>query len=210
MRVPEHKTGKIALASSKKKSNRELPVKLFKNQEAWAAWLDKHGDSSTGLWLRLARKSAQIQSLTYPEAVDVALCYGWIDGQKKRYDAESWLQKFTPRGPGSLWSKINRTRATALIEQGRMQAAGLAAIERAKKSGRWGAAYDSHRTAVPPPDFVKALDQNPKARAFFASLDSRNRYSILFRIQTAKKPETRQKRIAQFIKMLEQNEKLYP
>ena len=115
----ERKIGK-ALASTNKKSNPDLPVKLFKNQEAWAAWLDKHGGSSTGLWLRLAKRSAQIHSLTYPEAVDVALCYGWIDGQKKGYDAESWLQKFTPRGPSSLWSKINRDKAMALIEQGRM------------------------------------------------------------------------------------------
>src|ERR1043166_7867187 len=162
----------IDLASASKKSNPDLPVKLFKNQEAWAAWLDKHGGSSIGLWLRLAKKSARIHSLTYPEAVDVALCYGWIDGQKKGYDAESWLQKFTPRGPGSLWSKINRDKAMALIERGRMQAAGLAAIERAKKSGRWEAAYDSHRTAAPPPDFGAALEQNPKAKAFFASLNS--------------------------------------
>jgi len=198
------------LAAAKKRSDLDLPVKLFKNQEAWSAWLDKHGASSTGLWIRLAKKSADLHSLSYPEAVDVALCHGWIDGQKKSYDAESWLQKFTPRGPSSLWSKINRTKAIALIEQGRMRPAGLAAIERAKETGRWEAAYDSHRTAGPPPDLAAALDQNPKAKAFFDSLNSQNRYSILFRIQTAKKPETRQKRIAQFIEMLEHNKKLYP
>lgn len=206
----ERKIGRIPVAPTDKKSNLDLPIRLFKDQEAWAAWLDEHGGSSTGLWLRLAKKSAQIQSLTYSEAVDVALCYGWIDGQKKSYDAESWLQKFTPRGPSSLWSKINCTKAMALIEQGRMQPAGLAAIERAKESGRWEAAYDSQRTAVPPPDFLTALGQNPKADAFFASLNSQNRYAILFRIQTARKPETRRKRIAQFIEMLEQNQKLYP
>jgi uncharacterized protein YdeI (YjbR/CyaY-like superfamily) len=197
------------LASGDKKSNLELPIRFFKNPEAWATWLNKHGGSSNGLWLRLARKSAQIDSISYGEAVEVALCYGWIDGQKKSYDAESWLQKFTPRGPSSLWSRNNRIKALALMEEGRMQAAGLAAIERAKKSGRWEAAYDSHRTAVPPPDFLMALEENPKAKAFFASLDSQNRYAILFRIQTARKPETRQKRIAQFIKMLEHNQKLH-
>jgi uncharacterized protein YdeI (YjbR/CyaY-like superfamily) len=206
----ERRDRKGTMASTKKKSNPDVPIKLFKNQKAWEAWLARHGGSSTGVWLRLAKKSAEIQSLTYAEAVDAALCYGWIDGQKKSYDAESWLQKFTPRGPSSLWSKINRNKAMALIEQGRMRAAGLAAIERAKKNGRWGAAYDSHRTSVPPPDFVKALSQNPKAKAFFDSLNGQNRYAILFRIQTAKKPETRQKRIAQFIEMLEKNQKLHP
>ena len=198
------------MASTKKKANPGLPIKSFKNQDAWAAWLEKHGDSSAGIWIRLAKKSAQLHSLTYPEALDVALCYGWIDGQKKSYDAESWLQKFTPRGPGSVWSKINRTKAMTLVDQGRMQAAGLAAIERARESGRWEAAYDSHRTAAPSPDFETALARNPKAKAFFATLNSQNRYSILYRIQTAKKPETRQKRIAQFIEMLEQHQKLYP
>lgn len=206
----DRKLRRTALAATNEKSNLDLPVKLFKDQEAWAHWLDRHGNKSGGLWLRLAKKSAKLRSLSYAEALDVALCYGWIDGQKKSYDAESWLQKFTPRGPSSIWSKINRTTALALIEQGRMQAAGLAAIERAKKTGRWEAAYDSHRTAAPPPDFDAALAQNPKADAFFASLNSQNRYAILFRIQTAKKPETRQKRIAQFIKMLEQNQTLYP
>ncbi len=188
----------------------ELDVKLFKNQKAWHAWLVKHSGSSPGLLLRLAKKSADLKSLTYPEAVEVALCHGWIDGQGKRLDAESWLQKFTPRGPRSIWSKINRARALELIAQGRMQANGLAAIERAKANGRWDAAYDSHRTAEPPADFLSALGSSPKAEAFFLTLNSQNRYAILFRIQTAKKPETRQKRIDQFVRMLEKREKLYP
>ncbi len=182
---------------------------LFKHQEAWEAWLSKHFDSSAGLWLRLARKSANLQSVSYQEALDVALCYGWIDGQKKGYDEESWLQKFTPRRPKSIWSKVNQVKALELIKQGRMQPAGLAAIESAKRDGRWDAAYDSHRTAVPSRDFQEALDKNPKAKAFFATLNSQNRYSILFRIQTAKKVETRQKRIRQFVQMLAKHQKLY-
>jgi len=193
-----------------RKSDKDLPVMLFKNQKAWEAWLVKHFDSSAGLWLRLAKKSAKLQSVSFQEALEVALCHGWIDSQAKSFDEESWLQKFTPRGPKSIWSKINRAKAIELIEQGRMRAAGLAAIERAKENGRWEAAYDSHRTAVPPSDFETALNKSPKAKAFFATLNSQNRYAILFRIQTAKKPATRQKRIDQFIRMLEKHEKLYP
>ena len=193
-----------------KKPAQELPIKLFKHPTDWETWLAKHFDSSTGLWLRLAKKSAKLQSVTYPEALEVALCFGWIDGQKKSYDEETWLQKFTPRGSKSIWSKINRAKALELIKSNRMQAAGLAAIENAKANGRWAAAYDSHRTAVPSADFQSALDKSPKAKAFFATLNSQNRYAILFRIQTAKKPETRQKRIDKFIQMLENHEKLYP
>jgi uncharacterized protein YdeI (YjbR/CyaY-like superfamily) len=183
---------------------------LFEHQKAWEAWLAAHFDSSAGVWLRLAKKSAELQSVTYQEALEVALCYGWIDGQKKTYDADSWLQKFTPRGSKSIWSKINRDKALELIERGRMQAAGLAVIEVARQNGRWEAAYDSHRTALPPADFQEALDKNPEAGAFFATLNSQNRYAILFRIQTARKAETRRKRIDQFIGMLEKHEKLYP
>jgi uncharacterized protein YdeI (YjbR/CyaY-like superfamily) len=188
----------------------DLPVKLFKDQKAWEAWLAGHFDSSAGLWLQLAKKSAGLQSVTYQEALEVALCYGWIDGQKKTYNQESWLQKFTPRGSKSIWSKINRTKALELIESGRMRAAGLAAVENAKENGRWEAAYDSHRTALPSADFQAALDKSPEAGAFLATLNSQNRYAILFRIQTAKKAETRRKRIDQFISMLEKHEKLYP
>lgn len=183
---------------------------LFKHQKAWEAWLEKHFDSSSGVWLRLAKKSAKLQSVTYHDAVEGALCHGWIDGQGKSYDEESWLQKFTPRGPKSIWSKINRTKALELVKKKRMQSGGLAAIKRAKDNGRWESAYDSHRTAVPPKDFQKALNKNAQAKAFFAILNSQNRYAILFRIQTAKRDETRQKRIDQFIGMLEKHQKLYP
>jgi uncharacterized protein YdeI (YjbR/CyaY-like superfamily) len=192
------------------KSEKDIPVRLFKTPKAWEAWLSKHFNASAGLWLRLAKRATDLQSVSYQEALEVALCYGWIDGQKKSFDEESWLQKFTPRGPKSIWSKINRAKALELIEKGRMRAAGLAAIEQSKENGRWEAAYDSHRTAAPPGDFKAALNKSLKASAFFATLNSQNRYAILFRIQTARKPETRRKRIDQFIRMLEKHEKLYP
>ncbi len=191
-------------------SETDLPVMLFKNQEEWEAWLSKRYASSAGLWLRLAKKSGELQSVSYQEALDVALCYGWIDGQKKSHDGESWLQRFTPRKPKSIWSRINQAKALGLIKHGRMRPAGLAAIESAKRDGRWDAAYDSHRTAAPSHDFQTALNKNPKAKAFFATLNSRNRYAILFRIQTAKKDETRQKRIEQFVRMLAKHDKLHP
>jgi uncharacterized protein YdeI (YjbR/CyaY-like superfamily) len=193
-----------------RKGGADLAVSLFETPGAWSSWLATHGVTSPGLWLRLAKKSAGLQSITYQEALDVALCHGWIDGQKKSYDEESWLQKFTPRGTKSIWSKINRTRATALIAGGLMRSAGLAAIERAKTNGNWEAAYDSHSTAAVPADLQHALDESAKAKAFFATLDRQNRYAILFRIQTAKKEETRRKRVRQFVEMLAKGEKLYP
>lgn len=187
-----------------------LPILPFKSQKAWSTWLDKNHAKSTGLWLKIAKKDSGIASVTYAEALDVALCYGWIDGQKYSFDAACFLQKFTPRGPRSIWSKINRDKVLALIESGQMKPAGLKAIEVAKQNGRWDAAYDSHRTATVPADLQAALDGNPKAKAFFATLKSNNRYAILFRIQTAKKAETREKRIKQFIEMLEKKEVIYP
>ncbi len=187
-----------------------LPLKLFKTQKAWATWLDKNHAHSPGVWLQIAKKAGGVKSVSYAEALEVALCYGWIDGQKQGFDETMWLQKFTPRGPRSIWSKINREKAEELIKSGRMQPAGLAAIDRAKKNGYWEAAYDSHRTATVPADLQEALDQNATAQAFFATLDSANRYAILWRVQTAKKPETRARRIAQFVAMLEQHEKLHP
>ena len=193
-----------------KKTSAGPPVKLFKDQKSWDDWLAKHGESSPGLWLRLAKKSAKLKSVTYPEALEIALCHGWIDGQRKTFDAESWIQKFTPRRTKSIWSKINRTKALELIEAGRMRPSGHAAIEKARQSGLWEAAYDSHRTAVPPEDLEAALEQSPKAKAFFETLNKQNRYAILFRIQTAKKSETRKRRIEEFVAMLESHRKLYP
>ena len=183
--------------------------KLFKTRKHWAAWLDRNHRESTGLWLQFAKKSSGLQSVTYAEAVEVALCYGWIDGQKRPHDQETWLQRFVPRSARSVWSKINREKAAALIASGEMKPAGLAAIEQARLSGRWDAAYDSPRNAVVPTDFQTALDASPRAKAFFETLDKTNRYAILWRIQTVKKPETRVRKIAQFIEMLERKEKLH-
>ena len=193
-----------------RKTPNEFPVKLFKSQRAWTTWLDKNHAKSAGVWLQIAKKTGHLKTVTYAEAVEAALCYGWIDGQGKGLDDSAWLQKFTPRGPRSIWSKINRTKAMELIESGRMKPAGLAAIDRAKNNGQWEAAYDSHRTAAVPDDLQAALDHNPKAQAFFATLDSTNRYAILWRVQTAKKAETRARRIEQFVRMLEKHEKLHP
>ncbi len=195
--------------SSTGKFGSEPPI-IFKNRKAWEAWIAKHYDSSEGVWLRLAKSSATLKSLSYQEALEIALCYGWIDGQKRAYDEESWLQRFIPRGPRSIWSKINRSKAERLVREGRMQQPGLAAIERAKQNGQWERAYDSQKTAAPAKDFEETLNRSPKAKAFFESLDSHNRYAVLFRIQSAKKPETRRRRIEQFVGMLERHEKLHP
>ena len=158
----------------------------------------------------MAKKGSAGRSLSYAEAVEVALCYGWIDGQSKGNNATSWLQKFTPRRKRSIWSKINREKAERLISEGRMQPAGLAEVGRARQDGRWEAAYDSPRAATVPADFQTALKNRPQASAFFGTLNSQNRFAILFRLQTAKKSGTRARRIEQFIRMLENHEKLYP
>jgi uncharacterized protein YdeI (YjbR/CyaY-like superfamily) len=187
----------------------ELPVRLFKNDTAWETWLAAHHARSAGMWLRIARAGSKIKSVTYAEALDVALCYGWIDGQKKAFDDATWLQKFTPRGQRSIWSKINREKVQRLIDSGRMQQPGLDAVARAKENGQWDAAYDSARTSGVPDDFQRALDASPKAKAFFATLNSANRYAILFRIQTVKRAETRAKKIEQFIDMLKRHEVIH-
>lgn len=188
----------------------DLQTLPFVSQKAWANWLETRHDQSAGVWLKLSKKDSGIPSVTYEEALDVALCHGWIDGQKKGFDEKYWLQKFTPRGPKSIWSKINTGKAERLIASRLMKPAGLKAIEAAKADGRWAQAYDSQKNISVPEDFQSALDKNKKAKAFFATLNSANRYAILFRIQTAKKVETRAKRIQQFVEMLEKNEKLYP
>lgn len=188
----------------------DTPVLACEHKDAWTKWLEENHATSRGVWLRLAKKAAGAESVSYSDAIGAALCYGWIDGQKKADDEQYWLQKFTPRSVKSIWSKINREKALALIECGEMKAAGLREIERAKADGRWDAAYDSAGTSTIPEDFSDALNRNPAARAFFETLDRRNRYSILFRIQTAKKAQTRATRIAHFTAMLERREKLYP
>jgi uncharacterized protein YdeI (YjbR/CyaY-like superfamily) len=186
------------------------PIRLFKSKQDWSAWLENNHRKSPGLWLRLAKKSSGLLSVTYKEALEVALCYGWIDGQKKPESDEAWLQRFLPRGSKSLWSKINREKALALIKCGEMKPAGLEAIESAKKNGQWEAAYDSPSRSTVPPDLQAALDANPRAKAFFETIDRVNRYAVLWRIQTVKKAETRTRKIEQFIAMLERGEKIHP
>jgi uncharacterized protein YdeI (YjbR/CyaY-like superfamily) len=184
--------------------------RLFKSQKDWSSWLEKNHQKSPGIWLRLAKKNSGIQSVSYKEALEIALCYGWIDGQKKPESEEAWLQKFVPRSAKSVWSKINREKALALIASGEMKPAGLEAIENAKNNGRWESAYDSPRGATVPDDLQAALDKNLQAAEFFKTLNSANRYAILWRIQTVKKAETRARKIEQFVAMLERKEKLHP
>jgi uncharacterized protein YdeI (YjbR/CyaY-like superfamily) len=192
-----------------KSNNNEISTLPFPKQKDWADWLRKNHAKSSGVWLKLAKKNSGSQSVSYAEALEIALCYGWIDGQKKSYDESFWLQKFTPRGAKSIWSKINKAKAGELIKSGRMKPAGINAVERAKQDGRWDAAYDSPSVSTVPPDFQARLNKSAKAKAFFATLNSANRYAILFRIQTAKKAETRARKIEQFIEMLERKEKLH-
>lgn len=181
-----------------------------RNRKCWTNWLARHHASSPGVWLQIAKKDSGLVSISHAEALEVALCQGWIDGQRKSLDAQYFLQKFTPRRARSIWSKINRGKALALLAAGHMQAAGLAEIERAKADGRWDAAYDGQAKVTVPDDLAALLARQPGAKAFFETLDSRNRYAILFRLQTAKKQETRERRLLQFAGMLSRGEKIYP
>lgn len=180
----------------------EFEILEFADAAAFRTWLKRNHAASPGIWIKLAKKATGIPSIVHSEAVDAALRWGWIDGQAKSTDERHWQVKFTPRRARSLWSKINRQRATALIERGDMQAPGLAEVERAKADGRWDSAYDSPRTSSVPEDLAKALAAKPRAAAKFAALKSAERYSILWRIQTAKRPETRARRIEDFVAML--------
>jgi uncharacterized protein YdeI (YjbR/CyaY-like superfamily) len=181
----------------------------FATQRAFEAWLRKNHGSSDGVWLLIAKAGAEEPTLTYAQAVEIALCHGWIDGQKRALDAQHWLQRFTPRRARSLWSKANRAKAEALIQSGRMQPGGMAEIERARVDGRWDGAYDGARTADVPPDLQAALDSRPEARTFFGQLDGANRYAVLWRVQTAKRPETRSRRIETLVEMLARGEKIH-
>jgi uncharacterized protein YdeI (YjbR/CyaY-like superfamily) len=190
----------------------DAPVE-FANAAALVRWYKRHHGTHAGVWLRIAKKASGIASIDHPEALEIALCFGWIDGQRKSdtNDGERYfLQRFTPRTARSTWSKINRDKALKLIDEERMQPGGLAEVERAKADGRWDAAYDAASVATVPPDLQAALDANKKAAKFFATLDARNRYAVLFRTQGAKKAETRARRIAKFVEMLAKGEKIHP
>lgn len=184
-------------------------TKAFKTQGEWCKWLTNNHATSNGIWLRIFKKGSDIETVSYKEALDEALCFGWIDGQKSIYDKDSWLQKFTPRSDQSMWSKVNREHVERLAKEGRMQPAGLTAVAAAKKDGRWGKAYDSPSNMNVPADFLKALAKNKKAKLFFDTLNRTNRYSIAWRLETAKKPETRQKRMEAIITMLSRSEKFH-
>ena len=188
----------------------ELLILPFASREAWEAWLEEEHAASEGLWLKIAKKGSGIESVSYAEALEAALCYGWIDGQKASFDDSYWLQRFTPRRARSKWSKVNRRKATELIERGEMKPAGLREVERAKADGRWDAAYEPQSAATVPEDLRLELERNEGARKFFETLNSTNRYAILHRIQDAKKPETRARRIAKYVAMLAEGKKLYP
>lgn len=192
------------------KTKRDLPIIAFKSQEAWNDWLVSQSADSRGLWLKLAKKSSGIASVSRPEAVDTALCHGWIDGQLDSFDDKYSLVRFTPRRPTSKWSERNCTRALELIALGRMLPAGTKEIERARQDGRWGAAYAPQSTAQVPDDLRVALARNTKAERFFEALDRANRYAILYRVQQAKKPETRAARIKTFVAMLAAGETIHP
>ena len=188
----------------------DLPVLAFKSQTAWDAWLGSQPQRSKGLWLKLAKKSSGIASVSKADAIDAALCHGWIDGQLDRFDDDFWLIRFTPRQATSKWSEKNRTRALQLVELNRMRPAGLEQIDRARKDGRWDAAYAGQRTAEVPEDLRAALARNKKAKGFFESLDGRNRFAILYRLQTAKKAETRTARLEKFVAMLAEGQTIHP
>jgi uncharacterized protein YdeI (YjbR/CyaY-like superfamily) len=202
---------KVARKSAAAKSAKpELPMLEFERSAAWRKWLEQNHAKSEGVWIKLAKKNSGVVSITYAEAVEGALCWGWIDGQGKSFDERAWLQKFTPRRARSVWSKINRDKALALIERGEMRPPGLAEVERARSDGRWDAAYDAPSKSTVPEDFMLALKANARAAAFFAKLNAANRFAISYRLQNAKRPETRLRRIEQFIAMLARGEKLHP
>lgn len=186
-----------------------VPIIEFKTSEAFETWLIKNHDNSNGLWLKIFKKDSGKATITYAEALDVALCYGWIDGQRVAHDEQAWLQKFGPRRAKSIWSKRNTEHVARLINEGRMRPAGFDAVEKAKEDGRWGKAYDSPSKMTIPEDFLKKLSKNKKAEAFFRGLNKTNLFFIGFRLQTAKKQETREKRMKAIIEMLAKGEKLH-
>lgn len=188
----------------------ETEVHVFTNAGEWHAWLKKHHAKNTGVWLRIGKKNSGMVTVSYDEAVETALCHGWIDAIRKAYDALSFVQRFTPRKPRSIWSQVNRERVIALMKAKAMMPAGLAAVEAAKANGEWDRAYSPGSTITEPKDLLAALRKSPRAKAFYKELNAQNRFAILHRLEKAVKPETRTKRLAQFVEMLERGERIYP
>lgn len=188
----------------------DLPRLRFASAAEWEAWLEENHAAQDGVWIEIAKKGTGIDSVRYPEALESALCFGWIDGRREALDERNFLQRYTPRRSRSRWSKINRETVERLIAEGRMRPAGLAEAERAKADGRWDAAYEGQRRMTVPDDLQRELDARPQAMAFFAQLSSQNRYAILYRLHDAKRPETRARRLATFVAMLEAGETIHP
>ncbi len=188
----------------------ETEVHLFTGSGEWHAWLKKNHAKNSGVWLRIGKKNSGLVTLTYDDAVETALCHGWIDAIRKAYDGLSFVQRFTPRKARSIWSQVNRGRALALIQAGAMMPAGLAAVEVAKANGEWDRAYSPSSTITEPKDLLAALRKSPRARAFYKELNAQNRFSILHRMEKSVKPETRAKRLAKFMEMLERGERMHP
>jgi uncharacterized protein YdeI (YjbR/CyaY-like superfamily) len=187
-----------------------LPKLRFASHEQWEQWLEENHAAAEGVWVKIAKKSAPIESVRYPEVLESALCFGWIDGQRRPLDERYFLQRFTPRKQRSKWSRINRETAERLRAEDRMRAAGLEQVERAKADGRWETAYEGQKRSTIPADLQHELDGRPQAKAFFATLSSQNRYAITYRLQDAKRPETRARRLAKFVAMLEAQETIHP
>jgi uncharacterized protein YdeI (YjbR/CyaY-like superfamily) len=185
------------------------PVESFASEKEWDLWLARNHESASGVWVKIAKKETGIDSVRYPEVLDTAIAYGWIDAIRRKLDDTHFLQRFTPRGPRSKWSKINRDKAEQLIKSGGMRPAGMREVEKAKADGRWAAAYDGQRSIQVPPDLQAELDADPAMKEFFEGLSSQNRYAFLYRLHDAKKPETRARRFAQFVEMLKKRETFY-
>jgi uncharacterized protein YdeI (YjbR/CyaY-like superfamily) len=202
-------TKKTKPAKAKKPARKELAVKRFRSPEAWETWLEKYHESAPGVWLEFAKKGSGLTTVTYKEALEVALCYGWIDGLVAAVDAKVYRQRFTPRRPRSKWSQINVAAMERLHAEGRLSPAAIRQMEAAQQDGRWAAAYPSPSQMRPPEDLIAALEQYPEARRFFEGLDSQNRYAILYRLHDAKRPETRTRRLEQFVQLLREGKKIH-
>ena len=187
-----------------------LATIAFPSAAEWEAWLEANHATAPGVWIKMAKKDSGVDSVRYPEVLESALCFGWIDGRREALDERFFLQRYTPRRARSRWSRINREKAERLIADGRMRPAGLAEVEQARTDGRWDAAYEGQRSIVVPEDLRRELDARPEAKAFFEQLSSQNRYAILYRLHEAKRPETRARRLEKFVAMLEAGEKIYP